>query len=162
MEDTDYPQCQIIPIQMLYPDNAEKFLDGISNVPGVRRILVHGPGYLKDAVLHPREMCEPQIPLSTEVKIANQPVNMHVMMGDVIIEALDEQTIDVIADYCKEFFEDLPFQIMVGKFIKSGPSISDYLATEKIQDPDFIGLSDTRSIIAPSLIKQEAFDLCNV
>jgi methyl-coenzyme M reductase subunit D len=162
MKDNNYPQCQIIPIRMLHPDNAEKFLDGLTYIPGVRRVLVHGPGIIKEAINKPRDILSTHIPTPTDIKIANQPIQMHILMGDVIIEALDEKVIDEVAEYCGEFFNDLAFQILVGKFIKTEPSTSDLISSEKISDPDFIGLSENKPFIAPAIIKQDNQQQCIV
>jgi methyl-coenzyme M reductase subunit D len=151
MDSTTFPQCRIVPIRMLEADNAEKFLDGLSYIAGIRRILIHGPGYLKTPVTS-EDYYIPRIPFSTEVKIAEQSVNMHVLMGDILIEALDDKAIQKIANYCEEFFNDLPYQILVGKFIKNEPSLSDYLSEEPKLDQFFVGLSDFKPEIKPLLI----------
>lgn len=160
MESTTYPQCRIVPIRMLEADNAEKFLDGLSCIPGIRRLLVHGPGYQKTPEKS-EDYYIPQIPSSTEVKIAQQNVTMHVLMGDVLIEALDEKAIQKIADYCDEFFDDLSFQILIGTFIKNEPSLSDYLSKDPTLDPFFVGLSDFNPQIEPSLINPVCPDPVN-
>ncbi|PKL60412.1 MAG: hypothetical protein CVV33_02805 [Methanomicrobiales archaeon HGW-Methanomicrobiales-4] len=160
MESTTYPQCRIIPIRMLEADNAEKFLDGLTCIPGIRRLLVHGPGYQKTPEKS-EDYYLPQIPSSTGVKIAQQSINMHVLMGDVLIEALDERAINKIADFCEEFFNDFSYQILVGKFIKNEPSLSDYLSKDPKLDPFFVGLSDCRPQIEPLLINPVCPDQIN-
>ena len=154
MESTSYPQIRIVPIRMLQSDNAEKFLDGLSCIPGIRRILVHGPGHLNTPE-KPEDYYEQQLPSSTEVRIADQSVHIRILLGDVIIEAVDERAVQKIADYCEDFFDDLSFQILVGKFIKTDPSLSDYLHENAKMDPYdqfFIGLSDYHPHIDPTLI----------
>jgi methyl-coenzyme M reductase subunit D len=161
METTSYPQCRIVPIRMLEAENAEKFLDGLSYIPGIRRLLVHGPGYLNSTPEIPETYYEAHIPSSTDVKISEQNVKMHVLMGDVIIETLDERVIQKIADYCEEFFDDFSFQILEGKFIKTEPSLSDYFSKDPKLDPYFVGLSDYKPQIEPMLIKPSYPDQIN-
>ncbi len=161
MSSDDYPQARIVPIRMLQPDNAEKFLDGLSNIPGIRRVLVHGPGYMKESPKSPRECCTIETPAATRVMISDQNMDMHVLMGDVIIEAIDEHAINTVAQYCEDFFEDFAFQILVGKFMKTKPSLSDYISHHPIQDPYFIGLSDNRPFIEPTIIRQDSSDCSN-
>jgi methyl-coenzyme M reductase subunit D len=146
---------------MIQPDNAEKFLDGLSYIPGIRRLLVHGPGYQKNTPKKARDFCESPIPTSTEVKISKQNVNMHVLMGDVIIEAFDEKALLNIANYCEEFFESYPFQILEGKFMKTEPSLSDYFSKDPNPDPYFVGLSDYKPHIEPLIIKSDCSDQDN-
>lgn len=163
MDSTSYPQIRIVPIRMLEAENAEKFLDGLSYIPGIRRLLVHGPGYLNTPV-NPVDFFKPQVPSSTEVTISEQHVNMHVLMGDVIIEAFDEKVMYKIADYCEEFFDDLSFQILKGKFIKTEPSLSDYLNDNPKLNPYdsfFVGLSDYKPRIDPLLITPSYPDTVN-
>ena len=152
MESISYPQCRIVPIRMLEADNAEKFLDGLSYIPGIRRLLVHGPGYVNDTPEKPVTYYEAHIPSSTEVKISEQNVDMHVLMGDVIVEALDEKALQKVAEFCEEFFDGLSFQILEGKFIKTEPSTSDYFSENPKLDPYFVGLSDYKPQIEPILI----------
>ncbi|MDD1725187.1 MAG: hypothetical protein LUQ07_08685 [Methanospirillum sp.] len=138
---------------MLEPENAEKFLDGLSYIAGIRRILVHGPGYLQD---NPGECCSDQAWVSRDITISEQPVKMQVLMGDVIVEAIDDKAIDKVARYCEDFFESYPFQILEGSFLKTGPSLYDYINPDpkySAYDSFFIGLSDTHSQIKPMLIK---------
>jgi methyl-coenzyme M reductase subunit D len=159
MEVEIYPQCRIVPIQMLNPDNAEKFLDGLSSIAGIRRVLIHGPGYLADIASNNPDSVYSMATTSTNVKILDQDVKMHVLMGDVVVEAVQESVFDTIANYCKEFFEDMPFQILVGSFIKNEPSLADYLKKD-IKNKDFIGLSDYKEGVDPVLIKTEEIDRC--
>jgi len=158
MSPDEYPQARIVPIRMLQPENAEKFLDGLTCIPGIRRVLIHGPGYQEHAAQRTENCCVMQTPSNTKVMISDQPVNMHVLMADVIIEALDEHAIDVVAKYCEDFFEDFSFQILIGKFMKTNPSLSDYLMKKPHQDTYFIGLVDNHSVIEPTIIKQPTID----
>jgi len=147
-----YPQCRIVPIQMLKAENAEKFLDGLSYIAGIRRILVHGPGYQKSGIENPCIPCTRSLPSSTLVTISDQPMQMHVLMGDVIVEGADEQVIEKIAEYCDEFFDDIAYQILIGTFMKTHASQSDYVRPGVVMDTDLIGLSDTKQSIFPYIL----------
>jgi methyl-coenzyme M reductase subunit D len=152
MESTIYPQCRIVPIQMLKAKNAEKFLDGLSYIAGIRRVLVHGPGYQKNGIENPCIPCTRSLPSSTLVTISNQPMQMHVLLGDVIVETADEQVIEKVAKYCDEFFDDIAYQILVGTFMKTQASQSDYIRPGVVMDTDLIGLSDTKQSIFPYIL----------
>lgn len=147
-----YPQCRIVPIQMLKPENAEKFLDGLSYIEGIRRVLVHGPGYQRDGTENPCIPCTRSLPSSTLVTVSNQPMQMHILMGDVIVEIDNEQVIEMIADYCNSFFDDIAYQILVGKFMKTQASLSDYVRPGVAMDTELIGLSDTKQSIFPYIL----------
>ncbi|MDD1727533.1 MAG: methyl-coenzyme M reductase operon protein D [Methanospirillum sp.] len=156
MESQSYPQCRIIPLQMLRADNAEKFLDGLSYIPGIRRMLVHGPGFSSENPKDHFKDKKTPLPVLSDVKISDQNVQMRVMMGDVIVEAADESVIEKVADFCIEFLQDMPVQILVGKFIKTEASLSDYLEKIPESDNDLIGLSDYKQRIDPVIINQDS------
>ncbi|WP_319578782.1 methyl-coenzyme M reductase operon protein D [uncultured Methanospirillum sp.] len=160
MESTTYPQCRIVPIQMLKAENAEKFLDGLSYIAGIRRVLVHGPGYQKDGIENPCVPCTRSLPSSTLVTVSKQPMLMHVLMGDVIVEAADEQVIEKVAMYCDEFFDDIAYQILLGKFMKTKASQSDYVRPGVAMDTDLIGLYDTKQSIFPYILPDENICTC--
>jgi len=82
-------------------------------------------------------------------------------MGDVIVETVDDQVIERIADYCLEFFDDLAVQILVGKFIKTEASQSDFVKKGSMQDKDLIGLSDYKQTIDPFILRIDAEEQCN-
>lgn len=163
MDSLSYPQIRIVPLRMLEAENAEKFLDGLSYIAGIRRILVHGPGYHKSP-LRPGDLDSWRVPVSTTVTISEQQVPLHVLMGDVVVEALDEKALFRIAGYCEEFFDDMPFQILSGKYLKTEPSLSDFLGDgprSDPYDPFFIGLSDAGEKIYPSVIAPSYPDAAN-
>ena len=145
---------------MLQPGNTEKFLDGLSIIPGVRRVLVHGPGHVMRSDCYDRSVCTPQLPRYAEVNIANHDVKLHVLTGDVIVETVDETVFDTVSDFCSYFFDDIAYQIFVGKFMKSSPTLSDYLNKRTVSDTDFIGLSDSREGINPVVIRIDKIDSC--
>ncbi|WP_319578797.1 methyl-coenzyme M reductase operon protein D [uncultured Methanospirillum sp.] len=147
MDDSFHPQCRIVPIRMLHPDHAGPFIEGLSRIQGVRRMLVHGPAFASDHPGKTVHSCEIQPPEFTGVAIGDQIVDMHVLMADLTVEAINEETIDRIGIYCEEFFTDLPYQILVGKFLKTKPSLSDYIRDG--QDPErlLLGLTDSHERI---------------
>lgn len=132
---------------MLHPDHAGPFIEGLSRIQGVRRMLVHGPAFASDHTGKTVHSCEIQPPEFTGVAIGDQIVDMHVLMADLTVEAINEETIDRIGIYCEEFFTDLPYQILVGKFLKTKPSLSDYIRDG--QDPErlLLGLTDSHERI---------------
>jgi methyl-coenzyme M reductase subunit D len=158
-----YPQCKIVPIRMLEPDNAEKFLDGLSCIPGIRRMLVQGPGYYSNPWTHEvsEEHQESRLPLHTDVKIANHDVKMYVLTGSVVVEAEYKPVLDKVGEYCSEFFEDLSFQILTGTFIKPILSTSNYVEGNPNTDNYLIGLSDHRDGIEPYMIQVDDPSQCN-
>ena len=161
MESQTFPQCKIVPIQMLKPDNAEKFLDGLSCIAGIRRLLVNGPGYVKEAAaVNPFMPCSSSLPPYAEVRISDLAIRMHVLMGDVVVEAVDEQVLETVTQYCSDFFDDIGFQILVGTFIKTENSLSDYIQKEAISDKDLIGLSDFKHRIDPAILPLDATGQC--
>lgn len=132
---------------MLQPDHAASFIEGISKIKGVRRMLVHGPAFASGHLGRTVHSCEIQPPEFTGVEIGDQVVDIHVLMADLTVETTDEATIDRIGVYCQEFFTNLPFQILVGAFLKTKPSLSDYIRNVQEHEQILLGLTDSHERI---------------
>jgi methyl-coenzyme M reductase subunit D len=157
MDTPFHPQCRIVPIRMLHAERAAPFLEGLSTIPGVRRMLIHGPAFSADLPGKTVESCEIQPPEYTEVTIGDQIVNMHVLMGDVTVETIDEEAIDQVSSYCKKFFSDFPFQILVGQFMKTKPSLSDYIRNCSSPEDMLIGMADYHEKIETAYLPKQSF-----
>ncbi|MDD1729249.1 MAG: methyl-coenzyme M reductase operon protein D, partial [Methanospirillum sp.] len=68
----------------------------------------------------------------------------------------DESVIEKVADFSVEFLEGMSVQILVGKFMKTKASLSDYLLKTPETDNDLIGLSDYKQRIDPVIINQDS------
>jgi len=147
MDDSFHPQCRIVPIRMLNPDHAAEFIEGISRIHGIRRMLVHGPAFTSDHLGKTVQSCEIQPPEFSNVIIGDQIVDMHVLMADLTIETISEEIIDRIGEYCKDFFSDLPYQILVGRFLKTKPSLSDYIRSGNKPKNILLGMTDSHERI---------------
>jgi methyl-coenzyme M reductase subunit D len=158
MKTSTPPQCRIVPIRMLHPENAAQFLEGLSYIPGIQRMLVHGPTHYADLPGGTQNSCEIQPPEYAEVTIMDQVVNMHVLMGDVIVEVTSDEVIEKVAAYCKEFFENFPYQILIGKFIKTEPSLSDFIKNGPEPERILIGMSDYQNHIETVMILGDSSD----
>lgn len=139
---------------MLRAKTSERFLNGIVAIPGIKRMVIRGPGCCADIPGPSEESCRIQPPDFEPVTIADQTIPMHVLMGDLIIEPHDDEVIEDIAEYCVDFFDGHTFQIMIGEFIKPAPSGSDYIRRSDQFPRSLVGLSDHRNSIAPSYLNQ--------
>jgi methyl-coenzyme M reductase subunit D len=137
---------------MLSAEKTAKFLDGLVTIPGIRRMLIHGPGYSTDLPGGSEYSCKIQPPDFFPVHISDQQICIHVLMGDLVIETFDEEVIEDIAEYCVEFFYGMTFQIMIGQFIKPALSLADYMRNFQEPDEDLVGLSDCQERIEPAII----------
>ena len=143
---------------MLCQENAAQFLEGLSYIPGIQRMLVHGPAHYGDLPGGTQNSCEIQPPEYAEVTIVDQVVNMHVLMGDVIVEVASDEVIEKVTAYCKEFFEDFPYQILIGKFIKTEPSLSDFIKNGPEPERILMGMSDYHDRIETVMISSDIPD----
>ncbi|HWQ63876.1 MAG TPA: methyl-coenzyme M reductase operon protein D, partial [Methanospirillum sp.] len=160
MDNSFHPQCRIVPIRMLHPDHAASFIEGISKIQGVRRMLVHGPAFASGHPGRTVHSCEIQPPEFTGVEIGDQVVDMHVLMADLTVETNDEATIDSIGVYCQEFFTDLPFQILVGTFLKTKPSLSDYIRDGQDHEQLLLGMTDSHERIETAYLSGDTTGSC--
>jgi methyl-coenzyme M reductase subunit D len=159
MKDQIHPQCRIVPIRMLQAESAAAFLSGLSQIPGIRRLIVHGPAFSADIPGSSLNSCEIQPPDFTRVQIADQDVDLHVLMADVILETIHEEVIDRVAEYCTDFFGDKVFQILVGRFMKTDLSLADYISGGSEIEKELVGLTDNKERIETVFIATGSPDL---
>lgn len=136
---------------MLHPENASTFLDGLAQIRGILKIVVHGPAYNSDLPGRTLSSCVIQPPEYSEVTISGRQVELHVLTGDVMLEYEDYGVLSQVDGYCAEFFKQMPYLITVGKCIKTDPSLSDYVrGTQEVSE--LLGLADSHHRIEPVIL----------
>lgn len=149
-----YPQCKIVPIRMLSPETAEKFLNLIVSVKGIRRMVINGPSLPKTVPYGPaRGKPNPNTNRSI-IRVGDTEVELRVQVGTIVLELEDKSVIDKIRKVSSEFFEGkFACQIMEGKFMKTEPTLSDYAKYGPNADEMIIGLADPRKKEGPVIIQ---------
>lgn len=153
MTEATYPQCRIVPLRMLKPDTAERLLNRIVKVAGIRKILINGPR-LPEKVPYGPARGEPN-PHSDRavIHVGDNDVQLQVQVGTVILEVEDEGIIQDIRQACDEIFTKFSYSIQEGKFMKTSPTLTDYAKYGPDADESVIGLVDPRMKKGPQILQ---------
>lgn len=147
-----YPQIKIVSIRMMKPETTERLLNMIVEIPGIRRILLRGQNIPKAVPYGPARGIENTTSFKTGVSIGGTPVDIRLMVGDILIELENTGVVDAIHEKCEEFFVNFGFYIQKGIFIKPSPSMVDYARYGPVVEPSLVGLADPRKKEMPVLI----------
>ena len=124
---------EIFPHRLLNTDTAERLLNDLDSLEGIRRMVIQGPR------LSPEESPEHRTMI-----LKGEEVTIQVKPGRILMEIDSEEVIEDIRDKCEE---NIPFgyNIHVGRFIRKQKTVSDTLKYgEKLEDvsDEMVGLTD--------------------
>ncbi len=126
---------EIFPHRLLNVDTAERLLNDLDSIKGIKRMLIHGPRLPPVREGHPDRRT---------IVISGEEVDVQVKPGRILLEIESEEVIDDIKEVCEEH---LPFgyNIHIGHFIRKQKTVSDQLKygeeLDKIPD-EMVGLTD--------------------
>jgi methyl-coenzyme M reductase subunit D len=125
---------EIFPHRLLNLDTAEKLLNDLDAIDGIKRMLIHGPRLPPVNEGHP----------DRTIIVSGEEVNVQVKPGRILLEIESEEVIEDVKEICEE---NLPFgyNIHLGKFIRKQKTVTDTMKYGKELDeiPDeMIGLTD--------------------
>ncbi len=124
---------EIFPHRLLNTDTAERLLNDLDSLEGIKRMVIQGPR------LSPEEGPERRTMI-----LKGEEVHIQVKPGRILMEIDSEEVIEDIRVKCED---NLPFgyNIHVGRFIRDQKTVSDTLKYgEKLDDisDDMVGLTD--------------------
>jgi len=126
---------EIFPHRLLNVDTAERLLNDLDSIDGIKRMLIHGPRLPPVREGHPDRR---------KMVINGEEISVQVKPGRILLEIESEEVIDDIRDACEEV---LPFgyNIHMGHFIRKQKTVTDQLkygeGLEEIPD-EMVGLTD--------------------
>ncbi|MEN4017966.1 MAG: methyl-coenzyme M reductase operon protein D [Methanobacterium sp.] len=126
---------EIFPHRLLNVDTAERLLNSLDSIEGIKKMIIHGPR------LPPAKEGHPD---SKTIVINGEEVKMQVKPGRILLEIEAEEVIDSIKEVCED---ELPFgyNIHIGQFIRKQKTVSDKLKygaeLEEIPE-EMVGLTD--------------------
>lgn len=155
MTESQYPQCRIVPLRMLSPETAEKLLNQVVRVKGVRKVLINGPNLPKIVPYGPARGKPNPNTNRRVITVGGTDVELQVQAGTITLEVEDTSVIDEIRGLCDAFFSGLNFSCTVqeGKFMKTEPTLSDYAKYGPNADKSLIGMVDPRKKEGPVIIQ---------
>lgn len=126
---------EIFPHRLLNVDTAERLLNDLDRIEGIKRMLIHGPRLPPVREGHPDRR---------SMIVSGEEVEVQVKPGRILLEIESEEVIEDVREVCEEH---LPFgyNIHIGHFIRKQKTVSDKLKygeeLDKIPD-EMVGLTD--------------------
>ena len=126
---------EIFPHRLLNVDTAERLLNDLDDIEGIKRMLIHGPRLPPVREGHPDRRT---------IVVSGEEVEVQVKPGRILLEIESEEVIEDVREVCEEH---LPFgyNVHIGHFIRKQKTVSDQLKygeeLDKIPD-EMVGLTD--------------------
>ncbi len=140
-----YPQIRICSIRMMKPETCEGLLNKLVEIPGIRRILLHGKNIPKVIPYGPARGMENVTDMKRNITVGTTSCDIRMLVSDIILELEDECVIGLINRICNEFFVKFGFIMQQGIFIKPAMTMVDYAKYGPKADLELIGMADPRS-----------------
>jgi methyl-coenzyme M reductase subunit D len=126
---------EIFPHRLLSIDTAERLLNNLDGIDGIKRMILQGPR------LSPVSKEDPN---HRKIIVNGEEIVIQVKPGRILIEIESEEVIDSIRDVCEE---NIPFgyNIHMGHFIRKQKTVTDKMkyGEELNEIPDeMVGLTD--------------------
>ncbi len=123
---TDKPiQIKVFPKRLLQPATAEKLLNEIDQVEGVIRMLISGKNLPRKVTCGPGTGTDVNHPNMEIIHVGNCAFELHIMVGEVIVEVEDEDAKEEIRKACERALP-FSFEFKQGHFIKRKATLTDY------------------------------------
>ncbi|WP_292426742.1 methyl-coenzyme M reductase operon protein D [Methanoregula sp.] len=153
MTDATFPQCRIVTERLLNPETTEHLLNKLSEIAGIRRMVLNGPRLPATVTYGPATgMANPHNMRKT-IHVGDQEVELQVHVGTVILELESRDVIPTLKTACEQVFTNFTFRIQEGKFMKTEPSLVDYCKYGPDADKSILGLADPSSKSKPTIIQ---------
>ena len=154
MTQSQYPQCRAVPLRMLSPVTAEKFLNEVVKVQGIRRMTINGPSL---PALVPYGPARGEINDNSHrriIKVCGEDYLLHVQVGAILLELEDASVIPLVKAACDEVFADkFPYGITEGTYMRSNMTTTDYAKYGIVDDKRILGMSDPKSKQRPIILQ---------
>ncbi len=153
MTEARYPQCRIVPLRILKPDTAERLLNAVAGISGIRRLMINGPSLPATVPYGPaRGKPNPNTNRRT-ITVGDTEVELRVQVGMLTAEVTDASVIAQIKRACDDIFTKFPYQLQEGQFMKTQATLTDYAKYGPDADETFIGLVDPRRKETPVILQ---------
>jgi methyl-coenzyme M reductase subunit D len=145
MTEAIFPQIRIMPARFLYPETAEKFLNGICKEGVVRRMILNGPSLPPTVTEGPGRGLPNPHPGRRIIHVGGEEFELQVQVGTIILELENRDAIPAIRKVCDEVFQNFSYTLQEGKFMKSQMTVSDYAKYGIMEDERILGMADPRA-----------------
>jgi methyl-coenzyme M reductase subunit D len=155
MTNAAFPQVRIVPIRMLKPATAERLLNMLAGIAGIRRMMIHGPGLPKTVPYGPARGSPNPHSDRRSIRVADAEIALRVQVGTIVLEVEDASVIEEIRSLCDDFFVEFPYLLQEGRFMKTAPTLVDYAKYGPDADTSLVGLTDPRNREKPVVLRPE-------
>jgi methyl-coenzyme M reductase subunit D len=118
-------QIKVFPCRLLQPATAEKLLNEIDQVKGVIRMLIAGKNLPRKVTCGPGTGTDVNHPNMEIIHVGDCAFELHVMVGEVIVEIEDETAKEELRKACERALP-FSFEFKQGFFIKKKATLTDY------------------------------------
>lgn len=118
-------QIKVFPSRLLQPETAEKLLNEIDKVKGVIRMVVAGKNLPRKVTCGPGTGSDVNHPNREVIHVADVAFELHVMVGEVIVEVENEHSLEELRTACERALP-FSFEFKQGFFIKKKATLTDY------------------------------------
>lgn len=135
-------QLEIFPERLLNVETAQKLIDELNKISGIRRMVVFGPGIPKD---DPKDLLEGKFETKKKyLNILGEQVELSVQVGRVWIEVEDIGVKEKIKEACEKTLP-FSFDINEGLYLRTRKTITDYVRKGGNVDDISLGMFDPKS-----------------
>ncbi len=118
-------QVRVFPQRLLQPATAEKVLNEIDRVKGVKRMLINGKNLPRKITSGPGTGADVNHPDRKLIHVGDCAFELHIIVGEILVEVDDEAAVDRVRGACERALP-FPFEFKRGHFIKRRPTLTDY------------------------------------
>jgi len=135
-------QLEIFPERLLNVETAQKLIDELNKISGIRRMVVYGPGIPKD---DPKDLLEGKFePKKKYLNILGEQVELSVQVGRLWVEVEDINIKQKIKEACEKALP-MQFEINEGMFLRTRKTVTDYARKGGNVDDISLGMFDPKS-----------------
>jgi methyl-coenzyme M reductase subunit D len=153
MTEAIFPQVRIVPDRLLYPQTVERLLNAICEVGGIRRLVLSGPRLPPTVPEGPARGQPNPHEARKLIKVVDKEMELQVMVGYVVLELWDRETIPKLREACDRIFTGFGYNLQEGKFMKTQMTTSDYAKYGIMEDDQLLGMADPKSKACPLILQ---------
>jgi methyl-coenzyme M reductase operon protein D len=142
--DSSNIQIEIVPQRLLGADSAEKVLNALADLEGIKKIAIQGPRLPSEVQCGPARGASVNNPDRREIQVGGIVFEIKIALGRIMLELEGEDVLNDVEDVVNSVMP-CKASIRKGKFFRDKMTISDYAKYGIIKDERIIGLVDPKS-----------------
>jgi methyl-coenzyme M reductase subunit D len=140
----DSIQIEIFPSRILSPETAQKLIAEIYRVDGVIRVMVQGNRLPDKVSAGPGTGQKVEHPLRKPIQIGDQVIELKIFVGRIRVELSNAEAKEQIREVCEKLLP-FSFEFREGHFLRTKPTVTDYVKLGPNADPRLLGMVDPKA-----------------